>query len=183
MSTIKTRDGTEIFYKDWGSGQPIVFSHGWPLSGEAWDAQMMFFGERGYRVIAHDRRGHGRSTQTWTGNDMDTYADDLAALMDHLDLNDAILVGHREIDGRFKRTEDLVYAGIPLPYWRRGNVVRIAPQVIGDHYTPNYYAYTLAFTNQEYNYSAAISFVLGAVVVVFSYTFMLLTNRGELRSR
>jgi non-heme chloroperoxidase len=91
---IKTRDGTEIFYKDWGSGQPIVFSHGWPLNADAWDAQMMFFGERGYRVIAHDRRGHGRSTQTWAGNDMDTYADDLAALIEELDLREIVLVGH-----------------------------------------------------------------------------------------
>jgi non-heme chloroperoxidase len=94
MSTIKTKDGAEIFYKDWGSGQPIVFSHGWPLSGDAWDAQMMFFGERGFRVVAHDRRGHGRSSQTWTGNDMDTYADDLAAVIEHLDLKDIVLVGH-----------------------------------------------------------------------------------------
>lgn len=94
MSTIKTKDGTEIFYKDWGSGQPIVFSHGWPLSADAWDAQMMFFGERRFRVVAHDRRGHGRSAQTWTGNDMDTYADDLAALIEHLDLRDIVLVGH-----------------------------------------------------------------------------------------
>ena len=103
MSTIKTRDGTEIFYKDWGSGQPIVFSHGWPLSGEAWDAQMMFFGERGYRVIAHDRRGHGRSTQTWTGNDMDTYADDLAALIEELNLRDIIIIGHSTGGGEVTR--------------------------------------------------------------------------------
>jgi non-heme chloroperoxidase len=103
MSTIKTRDGTEIFYKDWGSGQPIVFSHGWPLSGDAWDAQMMFFGERGYRVIAHDRRGHGRSAQTWTGNDMDTYADDLAALIEGLNLRDIILVGHSTGGGEVTR--------------------------------------------------------------------------------
>src|SRR5580765_9919 len=78
MATITTKDGIEIFYKDWGSGQPIVFSHGWPLSADDWDAQMLFFGNRGFRVIAHDRRGHGRSTQTWEGNEMDTYADDLA---------------------------------------------------------------------------------------------------------
>ncbi|MBO1903441.1 alpha/beta hydrolase [Microvirga sp. 3-52] len=103
MSTIKTGDGTEIFYKDWGSGQPIVFSHGWPLSGDAWDAQMMFFGERGYRVIAHDRRGHGRSAQTWTGNDMDTYADDLAALIEELNLRDIILVGHSTGGGEVTR--------------------------------------------------------------------------------
>jgi len=89
-----TRDGTRLFYKDWGSGQPIVFSHGWPLSADAWDGQMLFLGLQGYRVIAHDRRSHGRSEQTWTGNDMDTYADDLAALLDHLDVRNAVLVGH-----------------------------------------------------------------------------------------
>ncbi len=94
MPTITTSDGTEIFYKDWGSGQPIVFSHGWPLSADDWDAQMLFFLHHGYRVIAHDRRGHGRSTQTATGHDMDHYADDLAALTEHLDLKDAIHVGH-----------------------------------------------------------------------------------------
>jgi non-heme chloroperoxidase len=94
MGTVVTKDGTEIFYKDWGSGQPIVFSHGWPLSSDAWDAQMLFFGQNGFRVIAHDRRGHGRSGQPWGGNDMDTYADDLAAVMDSLDLRDAVLVGH-----------------------------------------------------------------------------------------
>jgi len=94
MSTIKTKDGTSIFYKDWGAGQPVVFSHGWPLCGDAWDGQMQFLGMHGYRVIAHDRRGHGRSDQTWDGNDMDTYADDLAALLDHLDLKNAMLVGH-----------------------------------------------------------------------------------------
>jgi non-heme chloroperoxidase len=94
MPTIKTKDGIEIFYKDWGKGQPIVFSHGWPLSADDWDNQMLFFGQRGYRVIAHDRRGHGRSSQTWDGHDMDHYADDLAALTAHLDLKDAIHVGH-----------------------------------------------------------------------------------------
>src|ERR1700723_2679571 len=94
MPTIKTKDGTEIYYKDWGKGQPIVFSHGWPLSADDWDNQMLFFGQRGYRVIAHDRRGHGRSSQTWDGHDMDHYADDLAALTAHLDLKDAIHVGH-----------------------------------------------------------------------------------------
>jgi non-heme chloroperoxidase len=94
MSTITTKDGVEIFYKDWGTGQPIVFSHGWPLSADDWDAQMLFFLKQGYRVIAHDRRGHGRSTQTGDGHDMDHYADDLAALTAHLDLKDAILVGH-----------------------------------------------------------------------------------------
>jgi non-heme chloroperoxidase len=94
MSTITTKDGTKIFYKDWGTGQPVVFSHGWPLCADAWDGQMMFLGQHGYRVIAHDRRSHGRSDQTWTGNDMDTYADDLAALTAALDLKDAIHVGH-----------------------------------------------------------------------------------------
>lgn len=96
MSFIKTEDGTEIFYKDWGprDAQPIVFHHGWPLSADDWDAQMMFFLDKGYRVIAHDRRGHGRSTQTWSGNEMDTYAADVAALTDALDLRDAVHVGH-----------------------------------------------------------------------------------------
>ncbi len=94
MPTITTRDGVEIFYKDWGEGQPVVFSHGWPLSADDWDAQMMFFVLRGYRVIAHDRRGHGRSTQVSEGHDMDHYADDLAALTAHLDLRDAVHVGH-----------------------------------------------------------------------------------------
>ena len=92
MSTIKTTDGVEIFYKDWGNGQPIVFSHGWPLSADDWDSQMLFFLNQGYRVIAHDRRGHGRSSQTGDGHDMDHYADDLAALTSHLDLKDAIHV-------------------------------------------------------------------------------------------
>jgi non-heme chloroperoxidase len=91
---VTTKDGVEIFYKDWGTGQPIVFSHGWPLSADDWDPQMMFFVEHGYRVIAHDRRGHGRSTQTDTGNDMDHYAEDLAVLTGHLGLKDAIHVGH-----------------------------------------------------------------------------------------
>jgi non-heme chloroperoxidase len=94
MTFIKVKDGTEIFYKDWGTGQPIVFHHGWPLSADDWDSQMMFFRNKGYRVIAHDRRGHGRSTQTDTGNDMDTYADDVAALVTSLNLKDAIHVGH-----------------------------------------------------------------------------------------
>jgi non-heme chloroperoxidase len=94
MPTIPTRDGTEIFYKDWGSGQPIVFSHGWLLSADDWDTQLLFFLHHGYRVIAHDRRGHGRSTQTADGHDMDHYADDLAALTAHLDLKNAIHVGH-----------------------------------------------------------------------------------------
>jgi len=103
MPTITTKDGTQIFYKDWGTGQPIVFSHGWPLTADDWDAQMLFFGERGYRVIAHDRRGHGRSTQTWDGNDMDTYADDLAALTEKLDLKKAIHVGHSTGGGEVAR--------------------------------------------------------------------------------
>jgi non-heme chloroperoxidase len=94
MSTIKTKDGVEIFYKDWGSGQPMVFSHGWPLSSDDWDAQMMFFLNKGFRVIAHDRRGHGRSSQVATGHDMDHYAADLAALTEHLGLTQAIHVGH-----------------------------------------------------------------------------------------
>jgi non-heme chloroperoxidase len=94
MPTIATKDGTEIFYKDWGSGQPIVFSHGWPLSADDWDGQMLFFLNHGFRVIAHDRRGHGRSTQTGGGHDMDHYADDLAAVVTHLDLKNAIHVGH-----------------------------------------------------------------------------------------
>jgi len=103
MSTFKTKDGVSIYYKDWGSGQPVVFSHGWPLSADAWDAQMVFLGERGYRVIAHDRRGHGRSDQTWDGNDMDTYADDLAALFETLDLKDAVMVGHSTGGGEVAR--------------------------------------------------------------------------------
>ena len=103
MSTFTTKDGTEIFYKDWGKGKPVVFSHGWPLSGDAWDSQMVFLGERGYRVIAHDRRGHGRSSQTWTGNDMDTYADDLAGLIDSLDLKDVTMVGHSTGGGEVAR--------------------------------------------------------------------------------
>src|SRR5216684_4815079 len=103
MSTITTKDGTQICYKDWGKGQPIVFSHGWPLTADDWDGQMLFFGQRGYRVIAHDRRGHGRSTQTWDGNDMDTYADDLAALTEKLNLKNAIHVGHSTGGGEVVR--------------------------------------------------------------------------------
>ncbi len=96
MSMIKTKDGTNIFFKDWGprDGQAIVFSHGWPLSSDAWDAQLLYFGQLGYRVIAHDRRGHGRSDQPWDGNNMDQYADDLAELIETLDLRNAVLVGH-----------------------------------------------------------------------------------------
>src|SRR6266699_4060146 len=94
MPTLTTKDGVDIFYKDWGKGQPIVFSHGWPLSADDWDAQMLFFLSKGYRVIAHDRRGHGRSTQTDHGNDMDTYAADVAELVSALDLTNAIHIGH-----------------------------------------------------------------------------------------
>jgi non-heme chloroperoxidase len=94
MSTIQTKDGTNIAYKDWGTGQPILFSHGWPLAGDAWAPQMLFFGQQGYRVIAHDRRGHGASGQPWNGNNMDQYADDLAELIEKLDLRDVVLVGH-----------------------------------------------------------------------------------------
>jgi non-heme chloroperoxidase len=103
MATITMKDGAQIFYKDWGKGQPIVFSHGWPLSADDWDGQMLFFGQRGYRVIAHDRRGHGRSTQTWDGNDMDTYADDLSVLFETLNLHDAIMVGHSTGGGEVAR--------------------------------------------------------------------------------
>lgn len=103
MSTITTDDGVQIFYKDWGRGQPIVFSHGWPLSSDDWDAQLIFFLNRGYRVVAHDRRGHGRSTQTADGHDMNHYADDLAALTAHLDLKDAIHIGHSTGGGEVVR--------------------------------------------------------------------------------
>jgi non-heme chloroperoxidase len=103
MSTITVKDGTTIYYKDWGSGQPIVFSHGWPLSADDWDTQMLFFLKHGYRVIAHDRRGHGRSSQTGDGHDMDHYADDLAALTEHLNLKDAIHVGHSTGGGEVVR--------------------------------------------------------------------------------
>ena len=103
MNTIATSDGTQIYFKDWGKGRPVVFSHGWPLDADAWDAQMVFLAERGYRVIAHDRRGHGRSSQPWNGNDMDTYADDLATLIEKLDLKDATLVGHSTGGGEVAR--------------------------------------------------------------------------------
>src|ERR1700680_3986363 len=103
MSTIKTQDGTEIFYKDWARGTPIVFSHGWPLSADDWDAQMLFFLGKGFRVVAHDRRGHGRSTQTGSGHDMDHYADDLATLTAHLDLKGAVHVGHSTGGGEVVR--------------------------------------------------------------------------------
>src|SRR6187431_394651 len=97
------RDGARIYYKDWGSGQPVVFCHGWPLNADSWESQMFFLASRGYRTIAHDRRGHGRSDQPWTGNDMDTYADDLAELVTHLDLKDAIHVGHSTGGGEVAR--------------------------------------------------------------------------------
>jgi non-heme chloroperoxidase len=94
VATITTKDETQIYYKDWGKGQPVVFSHGWPLSGDAWEDQMIFLADRGFRCIAHDRRGHGRSSQPWEGNEMNTYADDLATLVQKLDLNNVIHVGH-----------------------------------------------------------------------------------------
>lgn len=124
MSTITTKDGTRIFYKDWGKGQPVVFSHGWPLSGDAWEAQMLFLSGQGYRTIAHDRRGHGRSDQPWQGNDMDTYADDLAELIEQLDLRDVVLVGHSTGGGEIahymgrhgtKRVAKAVLAGAVPP--------------------------------------------------------------------
>jgi non-heme chloroperoxidase len=103
MPTIRTKDGTQIYYKDWGTGQPVVFSHGWPLDADAWEDQMLFLGGRGYRCIAHDRRGHGRSDQPWNGNDMDTYADDVAELVKALDLKDAVHVGHSTGGGEVAR--------------------------------------------------------------------------------
>src|ERR1700759_996835 len=100
---ITVKDGTTIYYKDWGKGQPITFSHGWPLTADAWDAQMLFLADKGYRVVAHDRRGNGRSSQPWDGNEMDTYADDLAELFEALDLKDAIHVGHSTGGGEVAR--------------------------------------------------------------------------------
>ncbi len=103
MSTMTTQDGTQIYYKDWGSGQPVVFSHGWPLSADSWEAQMLFLASNGHRCITHDRRGHGRSSQPWNGNEMDTYADDLAALIETLDLSNAVLVGFSAGGGEVAR--------------------------------------------------------------------------------
>jgi non-heme chloroperoxidase len=124
MPTVTTRDGAEIFYKDWGSGQPVVFSHGWPLNADAWDEQLVLFASNGFRAIAHDRRGHGRSTQTWTGNDMDTYADDLATLVDSLDLKNAIHIGHSTGGGQVAR------------YIGRHGTARVAKVVLVDAVPP-----------------------------------------------
>src|SRR5512134_3732832 len=103
MSTIATTDGTKIFFKDWGRGQPVVLSHGWPLTADSWEAQMFHLASNGFRVIAHDRRGHGRSSQPWHGNEMDTYADDLAQLFEKLDLRNAIMIGHSTGGGEVAR--------------------------------------------------------------------------------
>jgi non-heme chloroperoxidase len=124
MNTIPIDDGTEIYYKDWGEGQPIVFSHGWPLSADAWEDQMVFLASRGYRCVAHDRRGHGRSSQPWNGNEMDTYADDLAAVVKALDLKKAIHVGHSTGGGEVAR------------YIGRHGTARVAKAVLIGAVTP-----------------------------------------------
>lgn len=124
MPTITTKDGARIFYKDWGKGQPVVFSHGWPLNADAWDDQLYFFAANGFRAIAHDRRGHGRSTQTSDGNDMDTYADDLAALVTQLDLKNAIHIGHSTGGGEVTR------------YIGRYGTKRVAKAILVDAVTP-----------------------------------------------
>jgi len=114
--TITTKDGTKMYYKDWGKGQPVVFSHGWPLSADAWEDQMVFLAAHGYRCIAHDRRGHGRSNQPWNDNDMDTYADDLAALVETLDLKNAIHIGHSAGAAKSPATSDAtVRSASPKP--------------------------------------------------------------------
>jgi len=124
MPTITTKDGAQIFYKDWGSGQPVVFSHGWPLNADAWDEQLFYFASNGFRAIAHDRRGHGRSTQTWNGNDMDTYADDLATLVETLGLTNVIHIGHSTGGGEVTR------------YIGRHGTTRVAKAVLVDAVTP-----------------------------------------------
>jgi len=124
MSTITAKDGTEIYYKDWGKGPVVTFSHGWPLNADAWDEQLLLFASNGYRAIAHDRRGHGRSTQTWSGNDMDTYADDLATLVESLDLSNVIHIAHSTGGGELAR------------YIGRHGTARVAKAVLVDAITP-----------------------------------------------